>query len=90
VLRVTACSAPKTPPPKPKPSTPQQVGQKLLKARERAGLSKGQLARGTGVTESQIRHWERGNHIPSATNLMRIIPLIGGTIEDYLFQNRKR
>jgi len=56
--------------------------------RERAGLSKRQLAQRAGVQISQLRQWERGDHVPSPPNLFRLIPHIGGTIEFYLFEDQ--
>jgi len=69
-------------------STPLEVGAKLRNAREKAKLSKRQLAHLAGVREGQLRLWERGEHRISAANLMRLIPHIGGQLEDYLFDRR--
>jgi len=62
-----------------------QVGPRITLMRERADLSKRQLAKAAGVHEWQLRQWERGDHVVSPMNLRRLIPHIGGTIEFYLF-----
>lgn len=67
-----------------------QVGKRLQRARESAGLTKYQLAKLAGVREAQIRVWERGVHVPSYTNVERLVPHIGGTPDDYLSTRRKR
>jgi len=62
-----------------------EVGPRITMMRERAKLSKRQLALLAGVHVWQLRQWERGDHIPGPQNLWRLIPHIGGTIEFYLF-----
>ena len=65
------------------------VGTRLRNAREKAGMSKRQLAQAAQVREQQIRQWEAGEHIPTAHNLLRLIPHLGGTMEYYLTGSRK-
>jgi transcriptional regulator with XRE-family HTH domain len=66
--------------------TGNQVGEKLRTARETAGLPKYRLAKLSGVGEAQIRQWERGTHEPTARNVAKLIPYIGGTL-DYYFSD---
>lgn len=60
------------------------TGAKLTAARERANLSKRELARRAGVDRRALLRWESGEHVPTAANLLRLIPHIGGTVEAFL------
>ena len=60
------------------------VGARIRARREELGLTKGQLARLAGVNESQLRQWERGDHVPTAKNLLRLIEHLGGSLDEFL------
>ncbi len=49
------------------------VAQVLRDARERAGLTRQQLAARAGVTTWQIDHWERGNGIEAITGFVSVL-----------------
>ena len=60
------------------------VGQRIVLMRERAGLSRRQLGKVSNVPERQLFSWEHDDHEPTARNLQRLIPHIGGTLDFYL------
>jgi hypothetical protein len=66
------------------------VGERISKAREAAGLNRYQLAKLAGVNYGQVRQWEINEHVPTPTNLRRLIPHIGGTTDFYLFGDKAK
>ena len=60
------------------------VGDRLWLARNRAELSKRHLAKLSGVDQGQIRKWENGDHVPTVANVAKLLPYLGGTLDDYL------
>jgi transcriptional regulator with XRE-family HTH domain len=53
-----------------------RLGEHLEKARQRALLSRADLALRVGVTEESIRRWERGGARPSAERLAQLITVL--------------
>jgi ribosome-binding protein aMBF1 (putative translation factor) len=62
------------------------VGDRLWLARNKAQLSKRRLAKLSGVDQGQIRKWENGGHVPTVANVSKLLPYLGGTLDDYLRQ----
>jgi len=60
------------------------VGARIRARRESRNLTKRGLAKLAGVNESQLGQWERGDHVPTITNMLRLIEHLGGTLDDYL------
>lgn len=61
----------------------EQLGERINRLRRTAGLSQEELARRAGVTERQIRRYERGVYTPRAAVLSRIAVALE-TTADYL------
>ena len=57
------------------------VAANLREQRQGMGYSKRQLAKEAGVSEAQLRKWESGRVEPSARNLLKIIAVIGPSLE---------
>lgn len=50
------------------------------------GMSQKELARSTGITESAISHYIKGDRVPRGVNLVKIAGALG-TTTDYLLGN---
>jgi DNA-binding XRE family transcriptional regulator len=57
-------------------------GRRLREARERAGISRVQLAFSVGRTEQVIWAWERGSYTPRIEILALVAHHVGVTIDD--------
>lgn len=53
-----------------------RLGAHVAAARQRAGLTRGQLAERVGVTEESVRRWEQGWTAPSAERLARLLVVL--------------
>lgn len=61
----------------------EHVGYVIRTAREAEGLSKGALARLIGVTTSDLRRYERGEHMPGLIKLIRLAKALNIPLESF-------
>ena len=64
------------------------VGNRIMKARESAGLPLTALAAELGVTASAISQWERGYTTPSEANIVRLCELLEESREWIIYGRR--
>lgn len=64
-------------------STPDGVGARLARARERAGLTQQAAAEVVGTAREVISYWEHGRRLPGLAQLARLADAYGTTV-DYL------
>jgi transcriptional regulator with XRE-family HTH domain len=57
-----------------------EAGEMIRRARERAGLSKRELARRSGTSPAALVEYESGRRNPNAATLLRIIRAAGGDL----------
>ncbi len=60
------------------------LGEKLRKAREEAGLSREALAQKLGIALAQLLDWEEDREVPDLEHLARLCDGLGITIDDLL------
>ena len=60
------------------------LGEKLRKAREEAGLSREALAQKLGIALAQLLDWEEDREVPDLEHLARLCDSLGITIDDLL------
>jgi transcriptional regulator with XRE-family HTH domain len=68
--------------PSPEPRTP--FGQRLLAAREAAGLSQTDLAAKLGVSQSNVSFWESWDKPPRGEVLPKIAAAVGASVDELL------
>ena len=61
-----------------------EIGHKLQKAREEAGLSQGELARQLGCTQSSLSNYELGKRRLYLADLQRISEILGKPVTFFL------
>lgn len=61
-----------------------QIGERMRKVRERAGLTQEHVARrmGAGIDQPRISKWEKGLMQPSLTQLFRFAEICGAAAEE--------
>jgi transcriptional regulator with XRE-family HTH domain len=57
------------------------IAVELARLRERRRLSQTEVARMTGMKQSQIARVERGVHMPALGTLLKLLTVLGGTLE---------
>lgn len=60
------------------------IGRRLAQLRLAAGLTQGGLARSLGLSFQQVQKYEAGTNRVSASRLVRIAELLGGSVLDFL------
>ena len=60
------------------------LGEKLRKAREEAGLSREALAQKLGIASAQLLDWEEDREVPDLEHLAKLCDSLGITIDDLL------
>lgn len=58
------------------PFEPKLLGQQLRQLRERAGLSRGSVAKSLGVHENTIGKFERGDSTPNARSIPQFAAML--------------
>ena len=56
---------------------------------EKKGISQKRLAEITGITESAISHYVKGDRVPRGVNLVKIADALGTTTDDLLSGDRE-
>lgn len=59
------------------------ITNRMAELLSRSGMTQKELSRASGVTESAISHYMRGERVPRGANLLRIAKALG-TTADYL------
>jgi transcriptional regulator with XRE-family HTH domain len=60
----------------------QAIGAYFRALREWRGLPQEEVARKLNVSSKQVYNWERGENLPPAPMIARLIALLGGTWDD--------
>ena len=63
-------------------SEAENVGDRLQKARQAAGLSQPQLAEAAGVPVGTLRNWEQGRRVPLLDTAKRVADALGCTLDE--------
>lgn len=53
-----------------------------LRTAQKPKLTQKALASAIGVSDTAIRQWEQGEHVPGFDYVVRLMPLLGGSLED--------
>lgn len=61
-----------------------EVGRRIARAREGAGLKQAEVASGLGRAQSLISHWETGKREPSLSDLLALAEMIGAPVATLL------
>ena len=65
-----------------------KLGEKIMYARKRAGMSQIDLADALGVSRQSVSKWETGEANPDITKLPQLADVLGVTV-DWLFSNKE-
>ena len=63
------------------------VGQRVRAARMRRQMTQAELARATDIDQSRISRIERGEYLPSTSNLLALKAALGVSVSDLLGEN---
>lgn len=58
------------------------IGSSLRYQREQAGLSQTELSRAVGISQQNISRWEKGIHVPTIADCIRLANYYGITLDD--------
>ena len=56
----------------------------LMERRKAAGITQEQVAAALNVTQGAVSHWERGEGLPTISNLVKLARLLGCTVDDLM------
>jgi transcriptional regulator with XRE-family HTH domain len=60
----------------------EDMGERLKRLRERAGLTQPQMAEAAGVPVSTLRQWEQGRRLPSLEGFIALADGLGVTLDE--------
>lgn len=60
------------------------IGEHMVAAREKHGLTRPQLARKAGLSSEIIGKYERDEHFPGLVNLLSLSDVLGISIDEYV------
>jgi len=67
-----------------RPSTPEEIGSRLVELREALGRSQAAFARLAGISPQSLLNWEKGNNRPSIDMAYKISAGTGGVPVGYI------
>lgn len=65
-------------------------GEGLRERRMASGLGRAGVARKIGVSISSIQHWEEKHYEPTLKNILALVNLFGGDLDDYLIKTARQ